>query len=169
MKDYPGNERHQKADTRQKFYQQAAPPSGLVPNIACIILNWNGSQDTVDCLDALQHCTYSSFSVIVVDNGSTDDSVARIRTAHPGILLLESGQNLGFAGGNNIGIRHALVHGADYVWLLNNDTQPAPRRSPRWSRKLSPTPASGPSPPSVITRRLPQRSRCGPARASICG
>lgn len=126
MKDYPSNERHQKADTRQKFYQQAAPPSGLVPHIACIILNWNGWQDTVDCLDALQHCTYSSFSVIVVDNGSTDDSVARIRTAHRHILLLQSRENLGFAGGNNIGIRHALVHGADYVWLLNNDTQPAP-------------------------------------------
>jgi hypothetical protein len=61
-----------------------------------------------------------------VDNSSTDDSVARIRAAHPDILLLESGSNLGFAGGNNIGIRHALAHGADYVWLLNNDTKPAP-------------------------------------------
>jgi hypothetical protein len=61
-----------------------------------------------------------------VDNGSSDDSVARIRAAHPDILLLESGSNLGFAGGNNIGIRYALAHGADYVWLLNNDTKPAP-------------------------------------------
>ena len=61
-----------------------------------------------------------------MDNGSTDDSVARIRTAHPDILLLESNKNLGFAGGNNIGIRYALTHGAEYVWLLNNDTKPAP-------------------------------------------
>jgi GT2 family glycosyltransferase len=61
-----------------------------------------------------------------VDNGSTNDSVARIRAAHPETLLLESGENLGFAGGNNIGIRHALARGADYLWLLNNDTKPAP-------------------------------------------
>jgi hypothetical protein len=61
-----------------------------------------------------------------VDNGSTDESVARIRAAHPEVLLLESGKNLGFAGGNNIGIRHALADGAEYVWLLNNDTKPAP-------------------------------------------
>jgi len=62
----------------------------------------------------------------VVDNGSTDDSITRIRSARPETLLLESKINLGFAGGNNIGIRHALADGADYIWLLNNDTMPAP-------------------------------------------
>jgi hypothetical protein len=65
-------------------------------------------------------------SVIVVDNGSTDNSISEICAAHPEVLLLRSQTNLGFAGGNNIGIRHALAHGADYVWLLNNDTEPAP-------------------------------------------
>jgi GT2 family glycosyltransferase len=65
-------------------------------------------------------------TLIVVDNGSTDDSVSRIRAAFPGILLLESRNNIGFAGGNNIGIRQALADGADYVWLLNNDTKPDP-------------------------------------------
>jgi hypothetical protein len=63
---------------------------------------------------------------IVVDNGSTNDSVVKIRAAHPGVLLLEAGENLGFAGGNNVGIRYALAHGAQYIWLLNNDTKPAP-------------------------------------------
>src|SRR2546423_5428965 len=63
---------------------------------------------------------------MILDNGSTDESLARIRIAHPDVLMLESGKNLGFAGGNNIGIRYALAHGADYVWLLNNDTTPAP-------------------------------------------
>jgi GT2 family glycosyltransferase len=100
------------------------------PRVACIVLNWNGGQDTVECLDALQQCTYSDLTIVVVDNGSTDDSVARIRAAHPGILLLESGKNLGFAGGNNIGIRYALAHGAEYIWLLNNDTKPAPGALP---------------------------------------
>lgn len=59
-----------------------------------------------------------------MDNASTDDSVARLRSAFPDVPLLESKQNLGFAGGNNIGIRYALARGVDYVWLLNNDTKP---------------------------------------------
>lgn len=101
-------------------------PLNSSPQVACIILNWNGWRDTIECLGALKDCAYPQLTVIVVDNGSSDDSVARIRAAHPEILLLESGANLGFAGGNNIGIRYALAHGADYLWLLNNDTKPAP-------------------------------------------
>jgi len=104
-------------------YVLAARP---FPPVTCIILNWNGWRDTIDCLEALKQCTYTNLTIVVVDNGSTNDSVARIKTSYPDILLLESGKNLGFAGGNNIGIRHAIAHGAEYVWLLNNDTQPAP-------------------------------------------
>ena len=95
------------------------------PKVACVVLNWNRWVDTIQCLNALKECIYPQLSLIIVDNGSTDDSVARIRSAHPDVLVLESGTNLGFAGGNNIGIRYALMHGADYVWLLNNDTNPA--------------------------------------------
>jgi GT2 family glycosyltransferase len=96
------------------------------PSVGCILLNWNGWRDTVDCLAALARLNYENVSVIVVDNGSADESVRRIRNAAPGILVLETGSNLGFAGGNNVGIRHALAQGADYIWLLNNDTQPEP-------------------------------------------
>ncbi len=95
------------------------------PPVTCIILNWNGWGDTLECLEALKNCAYANLTVVVVDNGSTNDSVPRIKAAHPDILLLESGKNLGFAGGNNIGIRHAIARGAEYVWLLNNDTRPA--------------------------------------------
>jgi GT2 family glycosyltransferase len=95
-------------------------------HVTCIILNWNGWQDTVECLHALKECDYPSLGIIVVDNGSTDDSVARIQSAHPDIQLLESKKNAGFAGGNNIGIRYALDRRDEYVWLLNNDTKPAP-------------------------------------------
>ncbi len=96
------------------------------PLAYCIILNWNGWHDTVLCLDALKKSTYPNLTVIVVDNGSADDSAARIRAAHPQVQLLASAENRGFAVGNNIGIRYALAHGAEYIWLLNNDTQPAP-------------------------------------------
>lgn len=94
--------------------------------VTCIVLNWNGWKDTVQCLVALQRCTHSPLTTIVVDNGSTDDSASRIRLQFPDICVLETGKNLGFAGGNNVGIRYALDHGADFIWLLNNDTEPAP-------------------------------------------
>lgn len=104
----------------------ASNSANVNPRVTCIVLNWNGWQDTVDCLEVLNVSTYSNISVLVVDNGSTDDSVSRIRNAHPGVAIIETRRNLGFAGGNNAGIRHALAQGAEYVWLLNNDTTPAP-------------------------------------------
>ena len=96
------------------------------PKVTCIVLNWNGGKDTLECLRALQQCTYSELTTVVVDNGSTDDSISRICASFPEVTLLKSDENLGFAGGNNIGIRHALDHGAECIWLLNNDTKPAP-------------------------------------------
>jgi GT2 family glycosyltransferase len=97
------------------------------PLVIVILLNWHGWQDTIACLDSLESLEYTNYRVLVVDNGSTDDSVARIRAAHPGIPILETGRNLGFSGGCNVGIRRALEEGADYVWLLNNDTTVDPQ------------------------------------------
>jgi GT2 family glycosyltransferase len=94
--------------------------------VGCVLLNWNGWRDTVTCLAALAKLDYSNLSVVVVDNGSTNDSVARIRAAFPGTPLIETGKNLGFAGGVNAGIRYVLQRNADFVWLLNNDTEPRP-------------------------------------------
>lgn len=95
------------------------------PHVGCVIVNWNGWRDTLACLDALRLVDYSPLSVVVVDNGSSDDSVARIRAAHPAVHVLETGRNLGFSGGNNAGIREVMRRQVEYVWLLNNDTQPA--------------------------------------------
>lgn len=97
------------------------------PNAAVILLNWNGWRDTIECLRSLEGLDYPSCELVVVDNGSTDDSVARIGEAYPDIALIEAGGNLGFAGGNNLGTRYALQQGAEYVWLLNNDTVADPR------------------------------------------
>lgn len=96
------------------------------PTVVCVILNWNGWQDTIACLDALQQTTYPNLTIVVVDNGSTNNSVEQIQMVHPEILLLQTGKNLGFSTGNNHGIRYGMEHGADYVWLLNNDTEPTP-------------------------------------------
>src|SRR5215213_2485085 len=94
----------------------------MEPKVFIIILNWNGWQDTLECLASLNGLAYSSYEIVVVDNGSTDESEIRIREARPDITLLQTGSNLGYAGGNNVGIRYALEQGAEYVWLLNNDT-----------------------------------------------
>ncbi|MCB1066596.1 MAG: glycosyltransferase family 2 protein [Simkania sp.] len=90
-----------------------------------IILNWNGKQDTLDCLESLTHVK-APHQIIVVDNGSTDDSVQAISTAFPLILLIETGENLGYAEGNNVGIREALKLGATHLLILNNDTTVEP-------------------------------------------
>jgi GT2 family glycosyltransferase len=90
--------------------------------VGIVLLNWNGWRDTVECLTSLEELNYPDFRIIAVDNGSTDDSVLQIRDAFPDVSIIETGENLGFAGGCNLGIRAALREGAEYVWLLNNDT-----------------------------------------------
>jgi GT2 family glycosyltransferase len=92
------------------------------PKVSIILLNLNNYGDTRDCLNSLQKVQYPNFEVVVVDNGSSDDSCVRLQTEFPGVGLIASKENLGFAGGNNLGIESALRRGADYVLLLNNDT-----------------------------------------------
>ena len=87
-----------------------------------MILNWRGWQDTLACIQSLKRSDYTNLQIVVVDNDSQDESVSQIRVSYPDIALIETRRNLGFAGGNNIGIRYALEHGAEYIWLLNNDT-----------------------------------------------
>ncbi len=96
-------------------------PSSM-PSVAIVIVIWNGKEDTLRCLRSLSEDRYTNKHIIVVDNGSTDESVASIYSAFPQLTILQTGSNLGFTGGNNVGIRHALQNGADYVFLLNNDT-----------------------------------------------
>lgn len=92
------------------------------PSVYVVLLNWNGWQDTLECLQSLRKMDFRNWHPVIVDNGSTDDSVKQIREACPEVPLIENGKNLGFAAGNNVGIRLALHHGADYVFVLNNDT-----------------------------------------------
>jgi GT2 family glycosyltransferase len=162
------------------------------PKVAIIILNWNGWKDTIECLESVFRNTYSNYQVIVVDNGSTDGSIEKIKTwadgkqevltpepnhllyhlSHPSVkkpipyiyynreevekgdnfeleekitkgwqeqrksnskelnstspyplIFIQTGENLGFAGGSNVGIKYTLgKDNFEYVWLLNNDT-----------------------------------------------
>lgn len=92
------------------------------PKVSIIILNWNGMKDTIECLESVRKIDYPSYEVIVVDNDSADSSPEEIKRLVPKATLIKNKENLGFAGGNNVGIRYALERNAEYVWLLNNDT-----------------------------------------------
>lgn len=140
------------------------------PKVAILVLNWNGWRYTIECLESVQRLTYPNYHIVVLDNGSTDGSIDKIKAWAVGelpveskfftydpltkplrwieheravaesgglperetemenlpasrrMVLIQTGANLGFAGGNNVGIRYALKRGADYIWLLNNDT-----------------------------------------------
>ncbi|NGX37381.1 MAG: N-acetylglucosaminyl-diphospho-decaprenol L-rhamnosyltransferase [Chlamydiae bacterium] len=85
--------------------------------VGLIVLNWNGLADTEKCLESLQHL--EGVEIVVVDNGSTDGSQEALRGK---CTLIETGQNLGFAGGNNVGIEYGLKQGFDFFLILNNDT-----------------------------------------------
>lgn len=115
--------------------------------VSIILLNWNGWQDTIECLESLLLLEYPEFCLVVCDNGSTDDSLYQIRqwvkdqgiscreygraeaesggdlSADPMLTLICNNENLGFAGGNNVGLRYVMARtDSEWCWLLNNDT-----------------------------------------------
>jgi GT2 family glycosyltransferase len=89
--------------------------------VVAVVLNWNGGEDTLAALESLR-----GVDTICVDNGSSDGSDVLVEQRFPGVELLRAGVNLGFAGGNNLGIERALARGADWVLLLNNDAVAEP-------------------------------------------
>lgn len=96
------------------------------PKVGIVILNWNRATDTIACVQSLQRMQYTNYEVVLVDNASRDDSVARLSEAFPSIHLIANQENLGFAAGNNVGIAYLLGRGCDYVMLLNDDAEVAP-------------------------------------------
>jgi len=136
-------------------------------NVAVVILNWKGWEDTIACIESMLRTQYEALSLFVCDNASPNDSVARLRgwvsEKLPGlnaervaagkvamtvrdladtpslgpdgavsgggtgvITLIQTGANLGYAGGNNVGMRYALAEAFDYFWVINNDTEVEP-------------------------------------------
>lgn len=99
------------------------------PLVYVLVINWNGREHLDGCFESLLASSYSNALFLLVDNGSDDDSVALVETQYsqdPRVGILCCDENRGWSGGNNTGIEHALAHGADYVFLLNNDTAIAP-------------------------------------------
>lgn len=92
------------------------------PLVYIVVLNWNGIDDTIECLESLNGVRYKNFKTVVVDNGSENNEAERIKKAFPGVGMVKNARNLGFTGGCNKGMEYALKQKADYVLLLNNDT-----------------------------------------------
>jgi len=92
------------------------------PLVYAVTLNWNQPGDTIECLETMAEQTYPNLRVLVVDNGSGDDSVTRISSRFPEVELVQIPKNRGFAAGANLGLRRALEEGAELMFLVNNDT-----------------------------------------------
>jgi GT2 family glycosyltransferase len=127
------------------------------PKVAVIVLNWNGREDTLRCLESLQAVEYPNWEVLVVDNGSEDGSLDAIRERHPEAMVIEAGRNLGFAGGNNLGIEAALRRGAEFVLVLNNDTTVAPDLLRAFVRAAREHPDAGVFAAKIYFLKDPQR------------
>ncbi len=96
------------------------------PRVAVQILTWNRVDELVPCLESFACIDYPNYEVIVLDNGSEDETVATVKRDFPWVTLIENGRNLGFCKGNNVGLRYCLERGFDYVLLLNSDTKVLP-------------------------------------------
>ncbi len=111
-------------------------------NVAIITLNWNRPADTLEFLESASRQTLKGSQLVVVDNGSSDDSINQFSTHFPQAELLVNNANLGFARGMNTGIRQALNKGADYLFIANNDTFLAPNLLERLMDQAQQTRAS---------------------------
>jgi hypothetical protein len=96
------------------------------PRVAVQILTWNRVDELVPCLASFSRITYPNYDVIVLDNGSEDETAATVKRDFPRVKLIENGDNLGFCKGNNVGLKYCLEQGYDYILLLNSDTEVLP-------------------------------------------
>lgn len=101
----------------------STPPAPLV---VAVVLTWNGRRDTLACLAALERSTHDPLHVVVVDNGSDDGTAEAVAAAHPDVEVLRSEVNLGFAGGNDLGLARARELDAAHALVLNNDVEVEP-------------------------------------------
>lgn len=91
------------------------------PKVFVVILNFNSFEDTKECIESLEAIEYKNYEIVVVDNCSKDDSYSRLKEEFSKYTIIKSESNMGYAKGNNYGIKHALSKDAEYICVLNND------------------------------------------------
>ena len=118
-----------------------------IPRVTALVLNWNGARVLPDCLRSLQAQDYPALDILVIDNASTDGSADLVRRTFSGVQLYVNAENLGFGGGNNVGIRLART---PYILMCNNDTLLAPDAVRRLVEALKADPRAGSATPCII-------------------
>ena len=127
--------------------------------LAVIIVNWNGRAVLPDCFASLRDARYTDLRLILVDNGSSDDSVAWTRMQHPEVTVIETGRNLRWAGGNNVGLRRLQQEKfRGHILLLNNDTIVPQGSLGRLVRALEEDPAAWLATPRICYASNPARA-----------
>jgi GT2 family glycosyltransferase len=139
----------------------------MFPKVSIIILNWNGKEDTIECLESLKHLTYPNYEIMLVDNGSKDGSLECFRERYPDIEILENENNLGFAEGNNVGIKKLLSRDEDYIMLLNNDTIVEPSFLDELTKVIESDPTIGIVGPKVYYYDEPNKIQTAGIRVSF--
>ena len=127
-----------------------SPVPQATPLVYAVILAWNNYDDTHECIASVAKTDYPNQEIVLVDNGSTDGTPARIRAAFPKVHVIENGRNLGVPAGYNVGFSHALRRGADYIMELNNDTIVAPDMVGQLIEKAESDPDAGIIMPKVL-------------------
>ncbi|MEX0916771.1 MAG: glycosyltransferase family 2 protein [Candidatus Spechtbacterales bacterium] len=130
-------------------------PKDRYPRVSIALLNWNNADETLGCLESLKDVRYPHFDVVIVDNGSADNSVARIKEfsqKNPSLTIevVRNSENLGFSGGCNTAITWALENGEEYLLLLNNDTEVEPFFLDELVKVASVSPKAGILVPSIF-------------------
>jgi GT2 family glycosyltransferase len=132
------------------IYSASFMTDSSAPKIYVVLVSYKQRSDVVRVLDALNRQTLAAAGVLLVDNGPADGTAEMVRTEYPGIILIEPGENLGYAGGNNLGIRRALDEGAEWIFLLNTDTEPDPGFLERFWTTVDANPVYGAYMPLIL-------------------
>jgi hypothetical protein len=121
------------------------------PSVYTIILNYNNYFDTIETIESVLSLEYEVNSVLLVENSSDKTIIRKIRTQFPDLAIIENKKNLGYAGGNNIGIQKAIASGADYIFLLNNDVSLEKDVLKKCVSAMEKSPGCGACQPIIVT------------------
>ncbi|MDB4950376.1 MAG: glycosyltransferase [Gemmatimonadetes bacterium] len=123
----PGPSSDERPPVDSRTHPTRSSSSEAIPGkVVAVVLTWNNYGDTAEALEGLRASTRAADEVLIVDNGSTDDTAARLRERFPAYEVLTLPENRGFTLGSNRGLAEALDRGADFILFLANDTVPAP-------------------------------------------
>jgi GT2 family glycosyltransferase len=130
------------------------------PLVVSVVVNYRGLVDTRACIASLVAVDYSRHEIVVVENGSGDGEADALAAALPAAVhFIRSNTNLGYGGGANLGLRWAAQAGAEYVWVLNNDTTVDPRSVTELVRAMESDPRCGAASPQIEAKVGPDSPR----------